>query len=283
MTVPENELIANKLDQAAALLAEQNANEFRVRAYRRGAGVVRELREPVSALLDAEGLAGLERLPGIGEGLARAIRDISRLGYFPMLERLRGETDPVRLLGSLPGIGRRLATRLHDDLGLETLEDLETAAHDGRLETIAGFGVKRLGGVRDVLAHRLARARPAAGASAGQPAVAELLDIDREYRDGAAAGRLRTIAPRRFNPSGAAWLPILHTSREHRHYTALFSNTARAHRLRKTHDWVVIYADRDTTAGQWTVVTAGSGPLAGKRVVRSREDECARHYGIVAA
>ena len=46
------------------------------------------------------------------------------------------------------------------------------------------------------------------------------------YREKAAAGRLVKIAPRRFNPSRVAWLPILHTERGPRHYSALFSNTA---------------------------------------------------------
>ena len=111
------------------------------------------------------------------------------------------------MLSSVPGIGRRFAERLHDELGLNTLEELEAAAHDGRLATIAGFGVRRLAGVRDSLAHRLGRVRSPSAGPAVAPSVAELLDIDREYREKAAAGQLRLIAPRRFNPAGEAWLP----------------------------------------------------------------------------
>jgi hypothetical protein len=206
-----------------------------------------------------------------------------RLGYFPMLERLRGEADPVRVLESVPGIGPRLAARLHDEMGLSTLEDLEAAAHDGRLEQIAGFGPKRLAGIRDVLAHRLARVRPPSTATPDRPPVEELLDVDREYRESAAAGRLPRIAPRRFNPQKREWLPILHATRGDCHYTVLFSNTARAHRLGKIDDWVVIYSDHGAADGQWTVVTASSGPLRGRRLVRGRENECARHYGVAAA
>lgn len=266
------------MEEAAALLGEQGANPFRVRAYRRAAQTLRRLRDPVSAILTAGGLDALEQLPGIGERFARAIRDMVRLGYFPMLERLRGETDPVHLFESIPGIGPRLAVRLHEELGLGTLEDLEAAADDGRLEEIAGFGQKRLAGVRAVLEHRLARVRPAAPSSREPPAVGELLDVDREYREAVAADRLPRIAPRRFNPEGRRWLPILHADRGSRHYTALFSNTARAHRLHKTDDWVVIYGDHDAADGQWTVVTLASGPLRGRRIVRGREEECARHY-----
>jgi putative hydrolase len=280
-----NDAVAARLEEAAALLGEQGANPFRVRAYRQAASTLRRLPVPVSSILSAEGIEGLEALPGIGESLARAVRDIVRLGYFPMLERLRGDADPIRLLTSVPGIGPRLAARLHDELGLETLEDLEAAAHDGRLQDVAGFGEKRLQGIRDVLAYRLARLRkPAAPRPVEQPPVAELLDIDREYREGAVEGRLPTIAPRRFNPERRPWLPILHATRDDRHYTALFSNTARAHRLGRTGDWVVVYRDAGGASdGQWTVVTATSGTLAGRRVVRGREDECARHYGLAAA
>jgi putative hydrolase len=279
-----NDEVAGKLEEAAVLLSDQGANPFRVRAYRQAASTLRQLREPVSMILSAEGVEGLERIPGIGQSLARAIHDIVRLGYLPMLERLRGDTDPERLLASVPGIGPRLARRLHEELGLETLQDLEAAAHDGRLELLAGFGPKRLAGVSDVLAQRLARVRAHPEQKRELPTVAELLDVDREYREGARSGRLPKIAPRRFNPDERQWLPILHTSRGDRHYTALFSNTARAHHLGKTDDWVVIYLEHDGGMdGQWTVVTGTGGPLRNRRIVRGREAECSTHYGLVAA
>jgi len=78
-----------------------------------------------------------------------------------------------------------------------------------------------------------------------------------------------------MNPEKEAWLPILHTQRGDRHYTALFSNTARAHRLGQTRDWVVIFQDDGGDERQATVVTETTGPLAGRRVVRGRERECA--------
>jgi putative hydrolase len=117
----------------------------------------------------------------------------------------------------------------------------------------------------------------AAGSTTG-PSVDELLDVDREYRERAAAGTLARIAPRRFNPGRESWLPVLHTERAGREYTALYSNTARAHELSATRDWVVIYRDDQGGRGQWTVVTARRGPLAGRRVVRRREQACAELY-----
>jgi hypothetical protein len=191
-----------------------------------------------------------------------------------MLDRLRGEADPVALLGSVPGIGRVLAERLHDELGLETLANLEAAAHDGRLETIDGFGPKRLAGIRDSLAQRLGRVRVQPKVDA-PPNVAELLDVDREYREKAAAGQLQRIAPRRFNPTGESWLPVLHTRRGSRRYTALFSNTARAHQVGKTRDWVVVYGDNAMGESRHTAITATFGPLRERLVVAGRGAECA--------
>lgn len=273
--------VAARLDEVSRLLQQQRASPFRVEAYRRGADTVRGLSQPVSAILRQAGPDGLERLPAIGQSLARAIRDLVSTGRLPMLERLRGESDAVALLASVPGVGPVLAERLHQDLGIDTLEDLEAAAHDRRLERMPLFGEKRLAAVRQSLASRLGRVRVPPGdeeSAAGQPAVAELLDVDHEYRTQAEAGELRRIAPRRFNPAREAWLPILHGRRGEREYTALFSNTARAHELGKTRDWVVIYADGGREERQYTVVTANRGPLKGRRIVRGRETECLELY-----
>jgi putative hydrolase len=119
-----------------------------------------------------------------------------------------------------------------------------------------------------------------AGARVSAPEIAEskpdiglLLGIDRQYRQKAEADELPRIAPQRNNPDGAAWLPILHTYDDGWHFTALFSNTDRAHELGRVRDWVVIYFERDGHEGQCTVVTEYRGPLTGKRVVRGREEE----------
>ena len=111
------------------------------------------------------------------------------------------------------------------------------------------------------------------------PAVELLLDVDREYREKARAGLLPKVAPRRFNPEGKAWLPVLETRRGDRRYTALYSNTALAHELGKTRDWVVLYFARPgEPEEQVTVVTETHGRLNGQRVVRGREQECLRYY-----
>jgi predicted flap endonuclease-1-like 5' DNA nuclease len=272
--------IARRLDEVAELLTEQAANPFRIQAYRHAADTIRKLPRSLPEIVHQEGLEGLRELPGIGDSLARSIHTLVTTGRLPMLERLRGEVDAVALLASVPGIGKVLARRLHHDLGIDTLEDLEMSAYNGRLANLAGVGPKRLAGIIDSLAARLGRVRgrsPAALA-ADEPPIGELLDVDGEYRDKAAAGALPIIAPRRFNPTGEAWLPVWHTQRGERHYTALFSNTARAHRLGMTHDWVVLYYDGGRGEGQCTVITSQRGRLKGKRIVRGREAECGLYY-----
>lgn len=275
--------IAAHLDEVGMLLEAQGASPFRSRAYHNAAETLRELPASVDELYQEGGVAALEQIHGVGSGIARAIRDLLESGRLPMLERLRAEHDPVALFATLPGVGKGLADRLHHDLGLETLEALEVAAHDGRLNALPGFGPKRVQALRDALAQRLGRPRGSAPAAGEPPSVAELLEVDLQYREAADAGRLPTIAPRRFNPTHRAWLPVLHTTRGFRHYTALYSNTAQAHHLGRTHDWVVIYGDGEREAHQATVITARSGPLAGRRIVRGREPECLTYYRATLA
>lgn len=279
-----NGRIADKLAEAADILSAQGANPFRVTAYRRAADTLSGLERDVAEIYEDEGGEGLEALPGIGSGIAAAIREMIQTGRWNQLERLRGQVDPEALLRTIPGIGPTLAKRIHDALDIDTLEALEQAAHDGRLGKVEGIGARTLAAIRPALAQRLGRARRARSGGGGggddpRPDVATLLEVDETYRRRSEAGELPTIAPKRFNPEGESWLPILHTEASGWHFTALYSNTARAHQLDKIRDWVVIYYyDDDHEERQCTIVTETRGALAGHRVVRGREQECRRHY-----
>lgn len=277
---PLTRRIAERLWRAAELLEAQGENPHRVRAYRRAADVVAGLERPIEELWREGGTAALDAAPGIGPSLARAIAEMITTGRWAQLERLEGAVAPEALFASVPGIGARLARDIHEHLHIDTLADLELAAHDGRLLAVPGIGPRRAAQIRASLAEILTRSRPwRRGAPAEEPEVAVLLDVDEDYRRRAAADDLPKIAPRRFNPEGEAWLPILHTRRGPWHLTALFSNTARAHELGRTRDWVVIYFEKDdAVSGQRTVVTETRGPSAGLRVVRGRERECASFH-----
>lgn len=277
-----NERIAAGFEEIAGLLEAQDANPFRVRAYRVAADTLRKTPRPVATILRLEGLDGLDRLPGVGPALAHTIVDWVETGRIPLLEHLRGKTDSAAVLRSVPAVGPKLAERLQRELGIETLEELELAVHDGRLAALPGFGSKRLAAIRASVEARLSRRRPSREATSSRPTVGQLLTVDQHYREKAEQGLLRRIAPRRLNPTHEAWLPVLHTRDDRWEYTALFSNTSRAHALGKTRDWVVIYWQDDGNAGQSTVVTATSGPLSARRVIRGREAECREHYAAQA-
>jgi len=268
---------AQILEDCGELLRQQGANPFRANAYVRAAETLRSLESDVRVILHNEGTEGLVSLPFIGKGLADAIAEIARTGRLSRLDRLRGEVDPEVLFQTIPGIGPSLAHEIHNSLHVDTLEALEVAAHDGRLQEVPGVGSRRAASIRSSLASILGRAAAGRRKTHKLPSVEQLLDVDREYRQKAAAGELELIAPKRFNPEGKAWLPILHTNRSEWHFTALYSNTARSHELGRTHDWVVLYFyDGDHREGQCTVVTETRGPLKGQRVVRGREAECRR-------
>jgi hypothetical protein len=281
-----NHEIAEVLERVADLLEAQDANRYRVQAYRRAATAIRGHRRPLVELLREGGVEAVDALPTIGPTIAAHVAELAHSGGLTLLDRLEGEVSPERLFGTISGIGPELARRLHQDLSVETLEDLERAAHDGRLASVVGFGPRRVRAVQEQLASilgRSARHRARRGAwlegrsdaaALPRPDVATLLSVDAEYRRLAASGSLRTIAPRRFNPGHEAWLPILHTERGPWQITALFSNTARAHELGRTRDWVVLSYEHDGDSGQCTVVTERQGALTGRRVVRGREEEC---------
>jgi hypothetical protein len=283
-----NDQISDVLDQVADLLEFQEASRYRVQAYRNGAYRVRSLNCPLSDLYSREGRAGLEKLPGIGKSLSSALEELFKTGQLQLLNSLQEEVPPEALFTTIPGIGEKLAHQLHEELGVGTLEELEMAAYDGRLEHLKGFGDRRVRLIRNTLAAILNRAsrrhaqtmRWQEGHDATvppKPPVELLLEVDARYRNLADAGQLRTIAPRRFNPENKRWLPIMNWQQDGWSFTAMYSNTALAHDLGKTHDWVVIFYEWNGYESQSTVVTETRGRLVGQRVVRGREKECAMH------
>lgn len=277
-----NHGVATKLREIALLLRAQQANPFRVNAYLHAANTLDNLGRSAAEILQAEGIKGLVELPGIGEGIARSIYEYVATGRMSRLENLRGAADPVGLFRSIPTIGRVLAERIYDQLHVDSLEGLENAVCEGQLHNVEGLGSKRREAIEDWLQKHLDKQRrqfrPATQAS-DVPPVELILRVDNAYRQKASADKLPRITPKRFNPENKAWLPILHTTHDHWHFTALYSNTARAHQFGRTTDWVVIYFyDDHHREGQHTVVTETHGSLQGKRVVRGRGTECLQYY-----
>jgi Holliday junction resolvasome RuvABC DNA-binding subunit len=310
-----NRKIAGILERLADLLEAQDANPFRVRAYREAAQTLRRTQERVAMYVRQDKIDELTELPNIGDRIAGLIGEIVTTGRSALLDDLESQSSPEENLEKVPGIGPELAKRIVDQLHIGSLEQLEQAAHDGRLASLGGFGERRLEGIRAALAGMLSRsarrsqqARLTAYLNAQiqsennsandneedetqtpqrtqthlnaetRPSVAVILAVDAQYRALAAKDELQKIAPRRFNPDNEAWLPIMRTEHDGWQFTAMFSNTAQAHQLEKTNDWVVIYYERDGRERQNTVVTETRGVLRRQRVVRGREIETRSYY-----
>jgi DNA polymerase (family 10) len=290
----DNTAIADALDRIAELLDASHDDPYRRRAYRRAAQTIRAWPTPVADVLEWSGREGLERIPYVGPRIAALIEEHLTTGSVQRLERLE-DTVPVEdLFEALPGIGPRLARRLHDDLHVGSLEDLEVAVHDGRVAALPGFGDRRVRALQLELAsvlgrggRRRARLRrhreappPPTGQADGPPEVATVLAVDAAYRRLAEQDALPKVTPRRFNPTRERWLPVYHTEQDGWAFSAAWSNTAAAHKLGRTRDWVILHAERGDRTEHCTVVTERRGPLAGLRVIRGREAECARHYQV---
>jgi DNA polymerase (family 10) len=290
---PDNIDIADLLNRIADLLDTQNENSYRVRAYRNAARTARGLDDSITAMLREGGRHQIERLPSIGRSISTLLDEFVHTGRSRLLDRLEGQVSPEDLFTTVPGVGELLAHRIHEELGIETLEALEVAAHDGRLEGVTAIGPRRIAGIRDSVAAILDRSTRRRAHQRHlpklplrrdhEPDVRLLLAVDSEYRQKARTGDLKTIAPRRFNPKRKSWLPVLHTQRNGWSLTAMFSNTARAHQLGMTCNWVVIYYEREGDESQCTVVTERRGPLTGQRVVRGREWECTKNESTESA
>ena len=274
-TAPENAPLAERLAAYATLLQQQGDDRFRIRAYQDAAAEVAQMARSVPKIYAADGLAGLIALPKIGQGIAKALAEMITTGRWAQLERLRGESSAAAVFSSIPGIGPKLANQLVDEEDIDTLEELERALQPGA-KPIAGFGPRRTQAVLAQLSQMLSRVRPQRHTQIiNPPPVSVLLAADATYRRRAEAGELFTIAPHRFNPKGVAWLPVLHEKRGEWNLTLLFSNTALAHQLGRTRDWVVVHYHKDNQPDdRCTIVTETHGALQGKRVIRGREDEC---------
>jgi len=193
-----NEEIADALERISSLLEVQGASNFRIRAYANAASTARGMKTSLTEVLASEGINGLIALPNIGKSIASIISELSSTGQIALLERLEGQASPEELFETVPGIGVKTAHRIHETLGIETLEELELVAHDGRLNRVQGLGSRKIQGIKDALSRILSRSsrRRARRSrwlehemkeiSLHKPDVDLILEVDQEYREKAA-------------------------------------------------------------------------------------------------
>src|SRR5213594_3159690 len=138
----QNPDIARLFDEVADLLEIQDANPFRVRAYRNAARTIRDFPEPLADLVRA-GTKDLTDIAGIGDDLAEKITAIVTTGELPLQKELARKL-PAGLLDLLriPGLGPKRVKLLYKKLKVKSAADLATALDKGRVQKLKGFGPK---------------------------------------------------------------------------------------------------------------------------------------------
>ncbi len=125
----------------ADLMEFQGANAFRLRAYRNGARVIREMPDSIEKLL--ENGEDLVEFDGIGKGVAAKCRELVETGKLEQLETILDEVPRTVLdLLNVPKLGPKKAAAVFNELGISNLEQLEAACMDGQVQQLPGFGAK---------------------------------------------------------------------------------------------------------------------------------------------
>ena len=139
-TLPRNGELADQLDLLADLSEILEEESFKVIAYRRAAGRIREAAVPIAELA-IDGKA--KELPGIGKTIEAKVVEVVEDGEMHALTKRRGlvPAGVVEFL-RLPGVGPKTAARIWTQLGITSLDGLKTAAEAGRLRDLSGMGAK---------------------------------------------------------------------------------------------------------------------------------------------
>lgn len=139
-----NKDMAQMLFNIATLLKDRQDNPYRVRAYERGARALMGRRDDAAAILRADGQTLHRRKGVLGQRVQRRLSELARTGRMEYFQELCADLPPhLGALMAAPGVGPRLAQRLHDSLGVETAEELAEAARLGRAAGVHGVGPKR--------------------------------------------------------------------------------------------------------------------------------------------
>jgi DNA polymerase (family 10) len=146
----ENLDIARVLETLADLLEIQGANPFRIRAYRNAINTIESLSRPLAAMVDAG--EDLTELPAIGANVASHVVELLATGHIGRLDEVTAEV-PITLveLMRLDGVGPKKAKKLFDELGVNTVDELEVQLDSGTVEQLDGFGKKSVDKIRGAI------------------------------------------------------------------------------------------------------------------------------------
>ena len=135
--------MARIFDEIADIFEVKGENPFKIRAYRRAARTIETLTQDLKVIAERGGVSELKKIPGVGEGIAKKILEIAETGDCKKHIELKQEvpTGLLELL-AIPRIGPKTIAKLHDELGISSIADLEEAAKLHNLERLPGLGTK---------------------------------------------------------------------------------------------------------------------------------------------
>jgi DNA polymerase (family 10) len=138
MTALDASAIAALLREFGQRSALRGGNPFRAKAYGRAADNLLALSLPLDQIIAQD---RLREIPGIGDAIADIIKKLQATGTHPALEKMRKEIPSgVLEMLTIPGLRADKVIKLYQELGLTSLEELEQAAREGRLQTVKGLG-----------------------------------------------------------------------------------------------------------------------------------------------
>lgn len=155
-----NRQVAEVLANIADILELQNANPYRIQAYRHAARGVLALEEPASAILER---GEVLPVPGLGQRLRKRISELVETGAMTFYNDLCVQTLPrgVRALMAIHFVGVHTAVRLYQELEIDTPEKLWNAARQQRIRKLYGFGPRSEARLQEA-AEAFMRRKPAA-------------------------------------------------------------------------------------------------------------------------
>jgi DNA polymerase (family 10) len=148
----DKDQVAGVLSEIGVLLELKGENPFKTRAYANAARTLEGITEPLETLVAEKRLGEIK---GFGEALVAKITELVSTGRLPYYEELKASVAPglVEML-QIPGLGPKKVKKLHDELGLLTVQDLENACQSGRVAALDGFGEKTQAKILEGIAFR---------------------------------------------------------------------------------------------------------------------------------
>jgi len=148
-----NEAIARRFHRLAALMEIRGDDPFRLRSYRNAAEAIEVWPTPLKEIADAEGVAGLQTIPGVGKAIAGKVIELLERGSFDAWDRLTAETPETILdLLEIQGIGPKTAAMLHQKFKVSSLDELKKFVDGGGLDLVDGIGPKTAEKIKETLA-----------------------------------------------------------------------------------------------------------------------------------